>query len=399
MHLAGEVWETVERHLFGDGNGRRSGVPRVTGYWDFRHIAGRARSHTTEHKWETFRLFGTLQGHLDAHRHPGMPAEVATPAQAAALAPGRSVLAQPWRMRPPERPASWWDYAGPLVLVWNGGAGSKASELVLPVRLAPGSGRWPYLLHFLAQPERWHKVDLVRRRDASAVGGWAYEAHLMVLGPGYQSPQTRVRREAAAATERIGGVDGNVSRLAVVSMPASPEGGEATSTIVGLSGEEQTRLVGERQRDRTRRRALERSRRASNARQYQLSRRQRGRAERRAAAQLEERQVTVPGGARVSDAGGRPCRRYRHDVLSRSYRGLRARQAEAAARLQQARTHRARGTAAEIMAVHGPRLTIEETDVRLWFRRWGRACAAFTPGRLIKALEQSARPAVANWCG
>lgn len=67
MHQADEVWTGVARHLFGDSRGRRSGMPRV-GYWNLRRIAGRARSHTTERKWETFRLFGSLQGHLAAHR-------------------------------------------------------------------------------------------------------------------------------------------------------------------------------------------------------------------------------------------------------------------------------------------------------------------------------------------
>jgi hypothetical protein len=290
-------------------------------------------------------------------------------------------------MRPPEGPASWWDYEGPLVLVWNGGARSRAGELRLPVRLAQGSGRWPYLIHYLAEPERWHKIDLVRRRDASAQGGWAYEAHLMVLGPGYQSPPTRARRRATAALARTGGVDGNVSRLAVVSVSASPEADRAASTIIELSEQERARLARERRKDLTRQRALDRSRRATNARQYQLSRRQRQRAERRAAAGLRERQVVVPAGAREADAQGRPRCAFRNDALSRGHRRLRARHAEAAAGFQKARTHRARRTAAEIVAAHGPRLTIEETDVRLWFRRWGRSCAAFTPGRLIQALD------------
>ena len=39
------------------------------------------------------------------------------------------------------------------------------------------------------------------------------------------------------------------------------------------------------------------------------------------------------------------------------------------------------------MAAHGPHLRIEEGDVGAWFRRWGRACLAFTPGRLIGALD------------
>ena len=143
MHLADQVWSGVERHLFGDREGRRGGLPGVGGWWRHRRIVGRARSHTSERKWETFRLFGSLQGHLASHRHRGLPAEVATPAQAARLAPGTRVLAQPRRPRPPRRPASWWDYRGPLVLVFNGGPRSRAGELVLPVRLPRGPGAGP----------------------------------------------------------------------------------------------------------------------------------------------------------------------------------------------------------------------------------------------------------------
>jgi hypothetical protein len=58
-----------------------------------------------------------------------------------------------------------------LVVVLTGGADSSRGDLVLPVRLPSGSGRWPRLLHFLDNPETWHKIDLVRRRDASAPGG------------------------------------------------------------------------------------------------------------------------------------------------------------------------------------------------------------------------------------
>ena len=49
---------------------------------------------------------------------------------------------------------------------------------------------------------------------------------------------------------------------------------------------------------------------------------------------------------------------------------------------------RARRLAAAIVDVHGPHLTIEEGSVSVWFRRWGRACLAFTPGRLVSALER-----------
>jgi hypothetical protein len=67
LHMADEVWETVDRHLFADSSGRRHGPPRIGSWWDFTRIAGRARSHTKATPvWETYRLIGTLDGHLQA---------------------------------------------------------------------------------------------------------------------------------------------------------------------------------------------------------------------------------------------------------------------------------------------------------------------------------------------
>ena len=129
MHQADEVWVAVARHVFGDWEGKRSGMPRVGSYWDYLRIAGRARSHTTERKWETFRLFGTLEGHLAAYRHPELPAQITSPLQAAGLAPGSHVLAQPRHPRLPSRPASW----GTTRVPWCW------STTVAP---APGRGSW-----------------------------------------------------------------------------------------------------------------------------------------------------------------------------------------------------------------------------------------------------------------
>jgi hypothetical protein len=183
---ADEVFETsIARHLFAGASGRRSGRPKTGRWWDHTRIPGRARSHTTDRKWETFRLHGTLDGHLAAYRHPRLENSV-TPGRAAALAPGTSVLARPWRLKRPGRPAgriptkatdpkskpktraaTWWDHTGPLTVVFAGGPDSTAGDLVLPVRLPSGAGRWARLVRFLGDPTSWHKIDLVRRRDAS----------------------------------------------------------------------------------------------------------------------------------------------------------------------------------------------------------------------------------------
>src|ERR1700736_2410240 len=74
LHVADEVWETIDRHLFTDSAGRRHGPPRIGSWWEFTRIPGRARSHTkATPTWETWRLVGTLDGHLDAYRHRDLP--------------------------------------------------------------------------------------------------------------------------------------------------------------------------------------------------------------------------------------------------------------------------------------------------------------------------------------
>ncbi|MFF2464826.1 transposase [Streptomyces mirabilis] len=408
MHQADEVFETsVSRHLFPDSSGRRHGRPEVGRWWDYTRIPGRARSHTTARKWETFRLHGTLSGHLDTYRHRDLAPTVTTPEQAAALPPGARVLEQPGRMPAPSRPsgrietgevtatgkpktraATWWDHTGALAVVFTGGAESNRSDLVLPLRLPSGSGRWPRLLHFLNDPETWHKIDLVRRRDASAPGGWAYEAHLMVLCDGYASPAARARRAAAAGLERAGGVDGNVSNVSVVSFPATfdPADGDVEATRVALTDEELAALAKARRKERGRKHALDRSRRASNPGQYGPSKRQQARTARRQDAGLPARTVPVPGGARAANKAGVPKQAYRRDALSAGYRLNRARLAEAAATAAAAKDHRARRIAEDIVAAHGANLTVEDCDIRTWYRRWGKALQATTPGRVITAI-------------
>ncbi|WP_202919658.1 zinc ribbon domain-containing protein [Streptomyces adustus] len=410
MHQADEVFETsVSRHLFPNSCGRRHGRPKVGRWWDCTRIPGRARSHTTARKWETFRLHGTLAGHLAAYRHRNLAPTVTTPEQAAALPSGARVLEQPRRMPAPIRPsgrmatgevtpkgtpktraATWWDHTGALAVVFTGGCDSSRGDLVLPVRLPSGSGRWQRVLHFLNNPETWHKIDLVRRRDASAPGGWAYEAHLMVLTEGYASPATKARRDTAAHLERVGGVDGNVSNLSIVSFPSTfdPAHGDVEATRITLTDDEIAALADDRRKERGRNRALDRSRRASNPGQYHLSKRQQARSERRTTASLPERAVAVPGGARAAGKAGVPRQAYRRDALSVSYRLNRARLAEAAATAAAAKDQRARRIAETIVATHGANLTVEDCDIRTWYRWWGKALQATTPGRLITAIAR-----------
>ena len=374
MHLADSVWAATERHLFPDARGQRIGMPRIGRWYDFARLPGRARSHTTANKWETFRLCGTLAGHR------------------AAYTDRTGDFVQPRHLRPVDGDA-WWRYDGPLAVVFTGLADGA---LVLPVRLATAPSNQPILDHHLADPSRWHKVDLVRRRDPNAVGGWRYEAHLMVLTTPYVSPAVAARRARVAieATDRTAGADINVSNITL----ASHEHGDAIRvTRIARDQAQQRRDHRRRRRERRRCRALDRSRRAMNRAQYQRSRRQDKRARRRAQAGLPPVDV-IPMGPRNARADGVPLQGYRRDQLSASYRRGRAAQAAAAAAAAQARRDRAQKVAADVVATHGYQLIVEDASISAWSRSWGHAVAAFSPGLLVAAIDREAR-AVATIAG
>jgi hypothetical protein len=367
MHMADTVWPPVERHLFRDASGGRQGLLRIGRFFDFTRLPGRARSHTRANKWESFRLHGTLDGHRAAYIDPT----------------GRFV--QPRRMESVQTNA-WWRYTGPLAVVFSGLPGGT---IVLPVRLPTAPSSQAHLEHHLADPTRWHKIDLVRRRDPGAPGGWSYEAHLMVIVPPYASPATIARRaQAAIATvDRSAGIDANVSNVTIASHHA---GREVTITRVERTASMKQRDRGRAKCDRRRQRALDRSRRAMNRAQYQLSKRQAKRARRRAEAGLPAVDA-IPAGPRITTAAGRPVQSYRADQRSRSYRRLDAARVWDAASAAQGRRDHARAVAAGIVATHGYRLVVEDVRLSSWSASWGRALAAFSPGMLIAAIDHEAR--------
>ncbi|MFD0502643.1 transposase [Streptomyces chiangmaiensis] len=409
MHQADEVWEGIARHLFPDSTGRRFGRPKTGSWWDYTRIPGRARSHTTARKWETFRLHGTLAGHLAAYRHRGLGSAVTTPEQAAALPSGTSVLAQPRRLPIPARPcgrvptgeatskgtpktraATWWDHTGPLALVFTGGADSQRGDLVLPVRLPFRRGP---LAPPAALPEQPAAVAQGRSRPPPR--------HLHTRRMGVRgAPDGALRRLCITVHPRPpqecgraragGGIDGNVSNLSVVSFPDTfdPADGGIQTGRVELTVAERAALAKAQRKERGRKRALDRSRRATNPNQYGMSKRQQARAERRGAAGLPARQAEVPGGARAANTAGIPKQAYRRDDLSAGYRLNRAKLAEAAATLAAAKDHRARRIAERIITDHGAHLTVEDCDIRTWYRLWGKALQATTPGRLITAISR-----------
>jgi hypothetical protein len=396
LHMADEVWETVDRHLFADSSGRRHGPPRVGSWWDFTRIPGRARSHTkTTPVWETYRLVGTLDGHLGAYRHPQLSAAVTTARQAAGQPAGTSILSQPTHLPAPPRPASgkWADHGGALAVVFTGLPGG---EVVLPVRLPQGAGQWAHLCHFLADPSVWHKIDLIRVRDRKAPGGWRYYAHLLVHQAGYQAPATRARR-VEIPTDRRAGVDANVSNLALASFPdGQPE--QLRVDQITCTDEQQRAAARAAKRARARQRVLDRSRRNTNREQYGPSVRHK-RAERRAERGLKTRQITNPGGSRRARTDGAPLRAYRHDRLSNGYHRTRVDHATEVRTISQAKHARARDVAARIVHRHGNSITVEDCSISTWARLWGKRIALFSPGMLVAALAGEAPPPVAGCIG
>ncbi|MFI9213384.1 hypothetical protein ACIGW7_35290 [Streptomyces sp. NPDC053253] len=202
MHMADEVWNGVQRHLFPDATGKRHGRPRTGRWYDFTRIPGRARSHTTDRKWETFRLVGSMHGHAMTYsgggRHPvQQPRRMRVPAAPSGAVPTGKTTASG---KPGTRRAAWWDHTGPLAVVFAGGPDGSRGDLVLPVRIPQQPGQWARVEHFLSNPGHWHKVDLVRRRKASAPSGWVYEAHLSAPRNGHC--WNGRRRSGGAVAER-----------------------------------------------------------------------------------------------------------------------------------------------------------------------------------------------------
>jgi hypothetical protein len=301
---------------------------------------------------------------------------------------------QPDHLRPVSAPREgWWHYKGPLAVVFTG---LPIGTLVLPVRLPAAPSNQAILDHYLGDPSRWHKIDLVRHQDPNAAGGWRYEAHLLVLAPAYVSPSTRARRAHTAATTagRRAGVDVNVSNVTV----ASHDSGRDLQIMRVVHDDSARRAVAARGRRQQRRsRRVDRSRRANNPEQYELSARQQRHNERRASRGLPPVQM-IPRGPRKRRGNGAPESAYRHDTLSSAYRRERAAAACEAEAASQARRELARQIAARFVRDHGCAFVIEDCNLQSWSRRWGRRMAAFTPGLLVTALEREAA-AVARIAG
>ncbi len=372
-HMADAVFQDAVRHLWSDDSGKRHGPLHVTAPYKFTTIHGRARSHTTTNKWETFRLYGTLKGHLDAYAHGKN--QHRTLHDVAALPAGTPVLRQSTMTTP--GPTTWSTYTGPLVLVFAGGPQSHEPELQLPVRLPQGRGAWDRVTHFLGDPETRHKIDLVRRQDSSQPGGWRYEMHLLVLANGYASPRN-AGLLGSAPTNRTACVDVNVSNLSVVS--TSTDQRDLASTVVRADGGEHDRLAALAAKNRRGLRRVERSRRSTNTSQYLKSKAQTARDERRAQRGLREVVTTTPGGGRLSRADGVPLRAYWRDDLSSAYRDTRRRQGERARAQSLTKKTKAHEVAVQLVATHGVDWLIEDCNLTNWARRWGKSLHAFAPG-------------------
>src|SRR5215467_5060687 len=112
---------------------------------------------------------------------------------------------------------------------------------------------------------RDYKVTGVQTCALPISGGWRYQAHLMILGMGWVGPATAATR-AIAPRDRLAGVDGNVSNIAIASIPTPDTGAQPVLLTSHVTVTDDQVKVAEQQRRkaRSRMRALDRSRRASN---------------------------------------------------------------------------------------------------------------------------------------
>src|ERR1700738_2810039 len=240
--------------------------------------------------------------------------------------------------------------------------------------------------HDALDPAVWHEIDLVRVRDRKAPGGWRYYAHLLTHQRGYQSAATLARR-AQIPTGRRGGVDANVSNLALASFP----GGHPEQLLVEqitCTQDQHKAAARAAQPVRARQRALDRSRRNTNADQYRPSVRQAARAAHRAQRGLPAKQLTNPGGPRNARVDGVPLRAILHDRLSGAYHHTRGNQAAATRSARQAKRARAHRVAARIVHTNGNIITVEDCTISTWARLWGKRIALFSPGMLVAALAR-----------
>lgn len=394
MYLAGRVWASTERHLFGDETGKRSGPLRIKPFHEFTSIPGGARSPNpaTPNKWETFKLAGTLQGHLDTYKHPGLPAGISVD-EVCELPPGTPVLAQPRLLQAPEIGRSWTAHTGALAVHFTGGPtrSSARGTMIIPVRLPGGAGRWNHLSHFLNDPSVWRKLTLVRHQDPSRSSGWRYEFHLLVEKPGYLSENSRQARKQTPQ-DRLAVVDVNVSNLSITSAPVDETGavdlaGLRTTVIVDSAAESE-RLAQQRVKAGRAAKARDRSRRATNARQYEKSKAQQKRDTRREKQNLRPAETPVPAGARKLKEGlPHPAQPYHQDTVSKNYLRIRAGQAESARAASEAKHNRANERVREAVLIHGVVWRREQAPLPPWAKLWGKGVAGFAPGMFTAGLD------------
>ena len=380
---ASEIYETTKRHLTPNKSGKFNGPPKVKCWFDHSKLIGRARSHTVENSWLSFRLVGSYEAHIGYFGNADC-----------SIANGE-YLKQPSVMPSPHprKNADWWTYDGPLVVVYPKGDSDK-SDLILPVRLPSGLGEQERLEYYLDDPNSWHKIDITRVQDRKAPGGWRYYAHLLVNKVGYASAATLERR-SLAPTHLTAALDSNVSNIAVVSQPRSVDEGlddySLNVHIIKPRGEAVTLAANNNRRKKKKQRKLDNSRRVANPEQYELSKGQKLRAERRAADGLSEIKVEVPKGPRVANSRKIPKQVYRKDVITRAYRKTKAELADLQRSEAQRKDAEAALMATDLVMLHGIFWLSESVNMVTWMRLWGKSMVATTPGRVTAAIAREAR--------
>jgi hypothetical protein len=261
--------------------------------------------------------------------------------------------------------------AGNVALVMGGTQQARKAELTIPVKVRrgkdqdPSSARAQRTAHWLDHPERWVKVDVVRKQ---VNGAWAYEAHLHIAAASW-----RGGRYDSVPRDREASFDLGVSSVGFASRLSGPDAAGQFGVKADLLQRDRKKDRDARVLERRRNKSADRSRRAANPEKYKPGKRQVAGA-------------AVPTGARRKEHR----KTFRTDVITPDYIGNRKAVAETKRSAAAERTRRANEVAKAAVLTHGWSWTAEVVAPYAWARTWGSSVGRFAPAALQAAITREA---------
>jgi hypothetical protein len=260
---------------------------------------------------------------------------------------------------------------GTVVVVMGGTQQARKAQLTIPVKVRrgqdqdPSSARAQRTAHWLDHPERWVKVDVVRKLVA---GEWVYEAHLHISAASWRGD-----RYDSVPRDREASFDLGVSSVGFASRLSGPDAAGTFGVKADLLQRDRKKDRDARVLERRRNKSADRSRRAANPEKYKPGKRQVAGA-------------VIPTGPRLKEHR----RTFRTDVITSDYIGNRKAVAETKRAAAAERTRRANEVAKAAVLEHGWSWSAEVVAPYTWARTWGCSVGRFAPAALQAAITREA---------